>query len=980
MVIKNEARARVGELVAKYQALTLAAGHGINEEATKQGYILPLFNALGWNSEDVNEVSPEETVSNGRVDYAFKLKGVSSFYLEAKPLGTDITEERWARQAITYALHQGVTWAVLCNFSRLMVFNANMSGASAQTALVLNLVAEDYDSDFDRLWLLSKEGLEKDLLEEEARKAGRLPVRVPIEKRLYAQLREWREELWNQIIQYHKERSSSEIDEIIQRLFNRLIFVRTCEDRELEEHQLLGLLNRHRDRQLKGRQPLLQAVRGVFRHYRNVYDSELFEEHMLDETHIDEPTLVSILDGLHRVRGSLADYNFSLITADVLGAVYEQYLGHVSQRAKQRRGLQARMDLGLPQDAEYEIVEKRQRRKEQGIYYTPQWVVDYIVEQTVGRFINEHRDRPDGIHEMKVLDMACGSGSFLIRAYDALLRWESETARIPLEKMSQEYRVPLLRTNIFGVDLDQQAVEIARLNLLLRTLASRELLPPLRENVRQGNSLIAEGEPEKQPFDWDQEFPEIMKAGGFDIVIGNPPYLKEYVDHQPFHDVQNTKLAKYYQGKMDIWYMFACLAIDLLKPGGLHSFIATNNWPTNAGASILRQKILSETQIIEFVDFGEYRVFETAGIQTMVYLVKKTGKPHSGPIRYRRLVRPDITGAEIDDFLNDRVEGDFAVSYDVSLATDTPGKMFTFVPAEDQTLLSRIEQIGGYRLNPREISQGIICPQEFVLPKHFDELEKEDRVSSSGIFILTSDERSELKLSRREREVLKPYYTSEELGRYYGDSNNRLWVVYTSPDITEKIDKLPMIKAHLDKYSQINTSDNRPYGLHRARDEDFFLGEKIISLRKTARPHFTYSDFACYVSQTFFVLKPTDINLKYLVAVLNSKVCHYWLDRKGKKQGNALQIDKAPLLEIPVRLLDLGSPEERRQHDEIVELVEGTLALQRRLWQLQTTHSEERAELERKVAQMELAIDEAVYILYNLTNAEKRLVERALEL
>jgi adenine-specific DNA-methyltransferase len=171
------------------------------------------------------------------------------------------------------------------------------------------------------------------------------------------------------------------------------------------------------------------------------------------------------------------------------------------------------------------------------------------------------------------------------------------------------------------------------------------------------------------------------------------------------------------------------------------------------------------------------------------------------------------------------------------------------------------------------------------------------------------------------------------------------------------------------------TSDNKPYGLHRARDERFFLGEKIVSLRKTDRPHFTYTDFPCYVSQTFFVVKPTDVNLKYLVAVLNSSVCHFWLDKKGKKQGDALQVDKAPLLQIPIRLVDSAVPDERVLHDRLVALTDRMLDLHQRLAAKGGLPDSEREQIEREIAGTDREIDDLVYDLYGLTAAEGALVE-----
>ena len=462
----------------------------------------------------------------------------------------------------------------------------------------------------------------------------------------------------------------------------------------------------------------------------------------------------------------------------------------------------------------------------------------------------------------------------------------------------------------------------------------------------------------------------------FDCVIGNPPYVKEYVNHQPFHDLRGTELVKYYQGKMDLWYVFACLSLDLLKKGGLHSFIATNNWITSSGASILRQKLLAETQLHEFVDFGDYRVFDTAGIQTMIYLLEKSGKRHRGKVRYRRITRQGLTLPEVQGFLFRGECGDCAVSFDAAISVGRQGEVFTFVDDSEANILCRIAASGRYRLKPAEVSTGIDVHQDFVTKKHLERLRNRKIKVGDGVFVVCSRELRALRLTATEGEVVKPYYTASELHRYYGDPKSRLWVLYTNANAAARTSDYPHIKAHLDKFARVITSDNRPYGLHRARREHFFVGEKLISLRKTDRPHFTYVDFPCYVSQTFFVLKPTGIDLKYLVGVLNSRLCHFWLDRKGKKQGNLLQVDKAPLLQIPIRRVSLSSPTDRTCHDKIVSLVERMLELEKGLASART--SANRRLYQRQIEAKESEIDALVYKLYGLTQNEIRTVEKSL--
>ncbi len=374
---------------------------------------------------------------------------------------------------------------------------------------------------------------------------------------------------------------------------------------------------------------LWDALKRVFVEFDRGYDSELFAAHVLDmQAHFQDDSLSTIMEGLYWPPGGLVAYDFSVIDADVLGRVYEQYLGHVSQMVRQRhQELQARLDLGMPQDQALaetlEVIQRPQRRKAQGIYYTPQWVVNYIAGQTVGRFLHEHENRSDAIHDMKILDMACGSGSFLIRAYDELLEHHSQGR--PPEWVFSDERLNILRNSIYGVDLDPQAVEITRLNLLLRALRERQLLPELRDNIKRGNSLIAQGASEKHPFVWEREFPDVMQEGGFDVVIGNPPYVR--IQSLPRDD------ADYYRnhyesafGSFDIYVMFIEQGLRLLKPGGRLGFITSGKFLKAEYGKRLQQHIRREATVEEIVDLSAQQVFSDATTYPVMLVLRKGAK------------------------------------------------------------------------------------------------------------------------------------------------------------------------------------------------------------------------------------------------------------------------------------------------------------------------------------------------------------------
>ena len=564
-ISKEESRQEIVKLVTKYQRLTAPTIKKYTEADTRRTFIEPLFQALGWDIYSQEEVAEEVKAAVGRVDYVFKLRGVSQFYLEAKALRAELTKPEYVKQVITYAYNKGITWAVLSDFEGLQIYNAQTG------RLFINLYCDNYPRDFDDLWLLSRESLGRNTLNERAEKYGALPPRMGVEQRLYNQLRQWREEFFAQLYHHNRGLSYNQIDEVIQRLFNRLIFIRTCEDRRIEDRVLLGAVHEWHSSGRKGE--LIESLRSIFRNFDGYYDSDLFAYHLVDQVFIESITIEGIINGLYEVPGGMASYDFSLIDADVLGRVYEQYLGHVATVVKQRtKEAQIRMDLGYPVEPTFEIAAKKQRRKEQGIYYTPRFVTNYIVKETMGRFINEHSHSE--ILNMKILDPACGSGSFLIRAYDELLSYHAYRSGKSVPELDQYERLPILIKNIFGVDLDLQAVEIARLNLLLRSLAKRETLPSLADNIRQGNSLISGTEEklkgyfgdtwqEKKPFNWEQEFPQEFnqskKTKALTVTIDTN------VINAKQKDEKMNLLEQYYQRGMVEFFKTDVLDTELLK-------------------------------------------------------------------------------------------------------------------------------------------------------------------------------------------------------------------------------------------------------------------------------------------------------------------------------------------------------------------------------------------------------------------------------
>ncbi|HED7344317.1 TPA: Eco57I restriction-modification methylase domain-containing protein [Campylobacter coli] len=465
------------------------------------------------------------------------------------------------------------------------------------------------------------------------------------------------------------------------------------------------------------------------------------------------------------------------------------------------------------------------------------------------------------------------------------------------------------------------------------------------------------------PFEWRFEFPEILDDDGnfkgFDLIIGNPPYIKEAENKELF---TNTKKLRTYQGKMDIWYHFVGRGFDMLKNNGYLAFIATNNWVTNSGAKKLRNIVLEESQILSLVDFSSFMVFDSASIQTMIMSFQKTKPPKNYEFHFAKITtQTPIYEDALSLLKNEKTQNNEILSINL-----TPKKFIdktlNFTKSDYEELFNKIQKYGKFYLEEREVAQGIVYPQENINKKSLEILGNNFYLGQ-GIQKLTNEEVENLNLLKNEKILLKPIFESDNIQKYFVKRYNYFWVIYTNSSFKNpnSMDDYPNLKKHLDKFQNVITSDNKPYGLHRARDEKFFTGSpRIVALRKcVGEPKFSYVDFDCYVSATFYVIKTQRINVKYLTAILNSKLIAFWLKHKGKMQGNNYQIDKEPLLNIPIVTINSKN---QKIADELINLVDEILKAKEQDKNANTQ------ELENK-------INSLVYKLYNLTEDEIKIIE-----
>lgn len=456
----------------------------------------------------------------------------------------------------------------------------------------------------------------------------------------------------------------------------------------------------------------------------------------------------------------------------------------------------------------------------------------------------------------------------------------------------------------------------------------------------------------KPYFIWELEFAKVFKEnGGFDIIIGNPPYVGESGHKEIFRPIALTEFGKkFYQGKMDLFYFFFHKGIDIGTDKACISFITTNYFLNAFGAKTLREDIQERSNILKMINFNELRIFETArGQHNIITFLTKIKEGN-------QIVKCSITN-KIGNATNDCIRDILACTNGETIYFDIPqteifDEYGNIVFHNEDTILKKMEQVADFKLTDKDIGNGIDILQEFVTDKH---LEIDSSLTrNEGVFALSNEELSIMKLNINEKDVIVPYYTTEQIKKYAVKGENKLWIIYSDKSVYTNIDSYPNIKKHLDKFSKIITSDNKPYGLHRSREKAKFVGEKILSLRMTKKPCFSYTSKDTYVTRAFLIIKPhAGINLKLILGILNSKLAYYWFFKKGKRKGQQLQIDKDQLLQFPLIL---------SQNTRIVNAVN-------RIIEMVKCGSEE------EIQQCQKEIDSGVYELYSLSEEEISKVE-----
>jgi type I restriction-modification system DNA methylase subunit len=933
--------------------------------------------------EDEVEVIGELKRELKSPDYSFRLFDKRKFFVEVKRPSVNVESNiNAAFQLRRYAWSADLPISILTDFEEFSVYYCLTRPSKDDKAARSRLLYARYE-EYSERWheiaaLFSKDAVSKGSLDAYVQSIPYKKGTKRVDTALLDDISEWRKNLATSIAKNNKSLSQKDLNFAVQMIIDRILFLRICEDRAIEPYDKL--------KQTAEGNGIYNNLGYLFKEADQKYNSGIF--HFEEERGRNEPpdsiTMnLKIEDGLLRdlilnLYYPYSPYVFSKIPAEILGQVYEQFLGKIIQ---------------LEENRKVEIEHKPEVRKAGGVYYTPSYIVEYIVKNTVGKLLEGKT--PRAASNMKILDPACGSGSFLIGAYQCLLDWHkdwyiknlapiidqgkswtsqeilkllpldvekperSKSKKIwarttealrPIEKVNgNEWRLTtserkrILINNIFGVDIDTQAVEVTKLSLLLKVLEGEteatisnlhryfkeRALPDLGNNIKCGNSLIGwdilennpgmeQGEIKRvNPFEWNSEFPEIMQNGGFDAVIGNPPYGAEFSNY-----IQEYMESQYYTfvNRGESYLVFVERAVRLLKQDGILGYILPDTYLNLGFTQSLRTFLLKNTRLQEIVLLPS-KVFIGATVDTTLLFTRKETKTesfHESNVLIKLISKKTITN------IIDKTEREFF------MPTNTWHKINSF------NIISNMDEIN--IINSIESKHDRLSKYADM----FSGIKAYEVGKGNPPQTINVRDSKPYTSNVRKDESWLPFYDGKHVGRYQLLWKQNNWISYGA-------------------------------WLAAPRNPENFIEEKLL-IRKIVGETLiaTYIAETSYCNTLLFITKikqPNQISYNYLLGILNSRFVGWYLKKKFQisPEDTFPQIMIRDIMQLAIPVIGTA------QHDQMVSLVGRMLALNDQIAEAKTSH--EQTLLQRQIEATDKQIDRLVYELYGLTEDEIKIVE-----
>jgi len=946
-----------------------------DESNTRTDFIDKFFTLLDWDvannqgfSENYRDVVREDKVkidgTQKAPDYSFRIGGLRKFFVEAKKPSVNIREaSEPAYQIRRYAYTAKLPLSILTNFEEFAVYDTRIKpdkNDKASTARIDYFTFKEYEQKFDFIYnTFSKNAINKGSFDKYVMENKNKKGTSEVDAELLALVEEWRIVLAKNIAKNNPDLSIYNLNAVVQKIIDRIVFLRIAEDRGIEDKNILLTVAKTAN--------IYEKLNLIFTKANVKYNSGLFTYiDWIEKVIIDDKVLSNIIVNLYYPE---CPYEFSVLPIEILGSIYEKFLGSTIHFRTVKGDIHTAV-----------VEEKPEVKKAGGVYYTPQYIVDYIVQNTVGEKIKNKK--PEEIAAIKICDPACGSGSFLVGAYQYLLNYhldyytQDKNLKTSLKnkklfeaghstyKLTIDEKQRILTNNIFGVDIDNQAVEVTKLSLYLKLLEdeSREsseqlfkhsditLLPYLENNIKSGNSLIGTDfyiQPDLTDddrikvncFDWEKEFSDVFKDGGFDVIIGNPPYfniqtlgagseIAQYIQRK-YNDI--------WQDKSDILFYFLAKAIQLSKD--YIGFILSNAFLFSDKAQKLRNKIIDDGRLAKIVNFEQFQVFEGASITTGIFIF------HNGHTNIQAATIKEKTYSikELQEYINDS-----AHYFNVKFEKDT---VFALTDSRTSKINKKID--GNHPL----------LQDIFLIGKGME-------TAANDVFIFKEYPKQFTK------KFIKKRMIGENIERYFLKDNPDYLLYFE--DI-ENFKDLPVsIQNHLNNNRKtlktratVKNEGRIWWRYSRPMHKEYYHLPKIWCSYRSKENAFILDETNDYIGLTnTTVIFGTNNNysLKYLLALLNSKLLTFRYKSIGKQTGNGVfEYFANGIGKLPV-------PKANKQTQEkLSALVDKILELRKK--EAAEPNQQLKTMISRQIEVVNEAIDTAVYQLYNLTDEEINVVE-----
>jgi type I restriction-modification system DNA methylase subunit len=983
-----------------------------NEAQVRQQFINPFFEALGWDMQNkagialaYSDVIHEDAIKVGgstkAPDYCFRIGGTKKFFVEAKKPSVDIKSDvSPAYQLRRYAWSAKLSLSILTDFEEFAVYDCQVRpnvNDKPSTARIFFCTYKEYGEKWEQIAnIFGKEAVYKGLFDTYASEKTTKRGTTTVDKEFLAEIEGWRNELAKNIAIRNGKLSVYDLNFAVQKTIDRILFLRICEDRGIERgEQLLGLINGSRiyPRLFELFEKSDERYNSGIFHFHKEKDRPQSPDELSANLKVDDDVLKKIIRDLYYP----CPYEFSIMPAEILGNVYEQFLGKV---------------IRLTASHQAKVEEKPEVKKAGGVYYTPSYIVDYIVKNTVGKLCEGKT--PKQIEKLKIVDPACGSGSFLIGAYQYLLDFHRDYyAEDPAKHKKAIYqgkgkqwfltideKKRVLLNNIYGVDIDSQAVEVTKLSLLLKVLENEtqeslrlfheRALPDLGNNIKCGNSLIGpdfyhnqqlnlfddQQQRKINAFDWQKEFSEIFagKTGGFDAVIGNPPYIRI----QTMKDTQPESieyLSKRYisasVGNYDIYVVFVEKGLRLLNPNGLLGYILPHKFFNAEYGAPLRTVLAKGKHLSHVVHFGAQQVFSGATTYTCLLFLSKTENQTFQFLSIPNLPDWVATGTAISGKINTEKVIDAAWNFSVGEGSEL------------------VEQLKTMPVKLGDIADIFVGLQTSADDIFIMELAEEKK----QVFQLRSKVNEAI--VSLEKDLLHSLVSGTDV-QGYAPLPERQYILFPYNLKGESVRLIPFetIEKQFPKsaaYLMQNKKqlESREKGKFKGVEWYKFGRNQNLGIQNKVEvcvPRLVDRLCAGFDSDGSHFLDNVDVggvtlkqpylmyDLRFLLGLLNSNLLAWFFPSiSAPFRGGWMSANRQFLSLLPIRAIDFSSKADKALHDKIVLLVEQMLELNKKLAGIK--NPDEKTRLQRQIDATDAQIDKLVYDLYGLSEDEIKIVE-----